>query len=191
MSKNNNEIKNYEVRFCSCGRIHFLNRDEIYKTIDNNRETLLICAGCGAATRVGADDYFDGGKAMYSIELKKNTEITEDNFNKKFKQKEGSYIPIFDRIIYSEGKRVPLKTGYYATHHINKTWYDEREMIDFEDQLDAYKSMEEFKKAFHDYRVKARTVNVERLLDELSDSERKALEGYMYLFEKEESSYEC
>lgn len=35
MSKNkNNTIKNFDVRFCKCGRIHFLNRDDIYDTVD-------------------------------------------------------------------------------------------------------------------------------------------------------------
>lgn len=149
-----------------------------------NRETLFICSGCGTAIRIGADDYFEGGKAMYSIEFKPGEEISKKNFEKTTKTPAGEYYPLFEKIIYSEGHRVPMMTGYYATAHIFDKWYDEREMIDFEEQLNNFKTIEDFKIAFHEHRVKSRTVNTERLLKELPEAERKALEGYMYIFEK-------
>ena len=48
-------MSKYDVRICGCGHIHFVPNEMIDEAIDNNKNVLLICGGCGQATMIGAD----------------------------------------------------------------------------------------------------------------------------------------
>lgn len=45
--------RKYDMRICKCGRIHMVPNEKIEKALKNNRNLLLICAGCGTATLIG------------------------------------------------------------------------------------------------------------------------------------------
>ena len=47
--------KKYDMRICKCGRIHMIDEDKLEKALENNKNLLLICGGCGTATLIGAD----------------------------------------------------------------------------------------------------------------------------------------
>ena len=56
-----NYMRKYDMRICKCGRIHMIEMDKLDEALHNNKNLLLICAGCGKATNIGADiepDFF-------------------------------------------------------------------------------------------------------------------------------------
>ena len=190
MSNNkNNTTKKFDVRFCNCGRIHLVDWDSIDNAIDNNKEILLICGGCGRASRIGADDYFDEGKAMYTIELthegKDHVIIDERNFSDNTDPSE-KYFPKFTKIIYSNGIRIPMKNGYYATSYFNGIWQDtRRDYINFNEARLLRKSVADVQKEYEENLANSRIVDVDRLFNSLNDEEKRVLTPYRYRFEKE------
>ena len=186
--KKNNTTKKFDVRFCSCGRIHLVDWDSIENAIDNNKEILLICGGCGRASRIGADDYFDGGKSMYTIDLahesKDHVIIDERNFSDNADSSE-EYFPKFTKIIYSNGIRIPMKNGYYATSYFNGIWQDtRRDHINFNEARLLRKSLADVQKEYEENLANSRIVDVDRLFNSLNDEEKRVLTPYRYRFEK-------
>ena len=47
--------RKYDMRICRCGRIHMIENKEIDKALEENKNLLLICGGCGQAILIGAD----------------------------------------------------------------------------------------------------------------------------------------
>jgi hypothetical protein len=178
--------RKFDVRFCRCGRIHLVDWCDINAAIDTEKEILLICGGCGAATRIGADDY-DGGKAMYSIDLthesKDHVVIDERNFADNTEPSE-KYFPKFTKIIYSNGIRVPMKNGYYATSYFNGIWQDtRRDYINFNEARLLRKSVADVQKEYEEDLANSRIVDVDRLFDSLNDEKKRVLTPYKYMFE--------
>ena len=112
-------MSKYDVRFCGCGRIHLIDREKENKVLEDNKNLLLICGGCGAATLIGANiesDFDDSDKTcymMYDRELtyEKTKTITPADFESTEKEKG------IGEILYSKGIRVPMKSGNYATSY--------------------------------------------------------------------------
>ena len=178
MSKKNKT--NLRMRICSCGRIHFYDGNRVYNAIAENKEVLFICGGCGRATRMGADDwtgYYDNDEpcyAMYSQEVDKDTSWTADAFEATEQRK------AFSEIIYSTGKKVMMKTGYYAKAFHN----DEFEDIWYPD---FYKlehpgvAIEEVFKFIEENRTLRKQVNMNWLVRELTEEEAKLLHRAYYI----------
>lgn len=71
----------YDIRICQCGRIHMVTNEKINNALQENKDLLLICAGCGKAILIGADAETDLNKTyymMYSYECSEG-EINPNN----------------------------------------------------------------------------------------------------------------
>lgn len=123
--KNHTEIK-YDMRICKCGRIHMIDYNKLDKALENNKNLLLICGGCGNATLIGADitaDWDDPDGNCYMIysnnfSLYGNKSITANDF-KSTEECKG-----IEEIIYSHGLTVPMMTGMNATDFDNGNFFD-------------------------------------------------------------------
>jgi hypothetical protein len=97
---------NLEARICHCGRIHFYDADRVYKAVEEGKDIILVCGGCGTVTVMGGDDvtgmYEDEGicYSMYSYDIDKETTFNTDTFtggeNKSPLQK--SFIALAKRL---------------------------------------------------------------------------------------------
>ena len=118
--------RKYDMRICKCGRIHMVDNNKLEKALKNNKNLLLICAGCGNAILIGANiepDWFNSDKncyMMYSGELSPYDDkcITSVDFESSEKQKG------IEEIIYSHGRKVPMMSGNYATDYFNGKFSD-------------------------------------------------------------------
>ena len=100
MSKDKKTNINYDVIFCGCGRVHFINYDRLVEICDKqDKEVIHICNHCGSTIRRGLSECMDG-KAWYSIDVK-NEEITD--FSK------------IGLIIASAGDMIRMMSGHEAS----------------------------------------------------------------------------
>jgi hypothetical protein len=96
-------MRKYDVRFCNCGRVHFIENEKLEKVCnEQDKEILFICGHCGATTRIGLDDYIDEGKAWYGISVN-DFEITD--------------VSKIGLIVHSRGEQIRMETGGEATYH--------------------------------------------------------------------------
>lgn len=95
------KMTKYDVRFCKCGRVHFIENEKLEKVCsENEKEILFICNHCGASSIIGLEDYMDG-KAWYSYSVT-NTEISD--------------VSRIGLIIASRGEMIIMQTGSFATY---------------------------------------------------------------------------
>ncbi len=144
-------MKKYDVRFCSCGRVHFIENKTLEKICDEqDQEILFICGRCGATSRIGLDDYMDG-KAWYSITL--NDAKIDDGLSR------------IGLIIHSRGEQIRMETGGEATYHGDI-------FIDWETQKPEGVDVVEWEK-------KRRTVNTQHTINWIrNDDKLDALSCY-------------
>lgn len=106
-------MKKYDVRFCDCGRVHFIDDKKVSKAIETEKEVLVICNNCGNSFVIGADIQKDEeGETiymMYSYDMR-DTEITD--------------ISKIDSIVFTAGKPIRMMTGGEATYHDNGVFID-------------------------------------------------------------------
>lgn len=171
--------KKYNIRICKCGRIHAIPNEKINKCLKDNKDFLLICAGCGAANIIGADiepDIENPGKDIYVIYCSDfspydSRTITEDIFKGNDKEK-----PIGE-ILYDRGYMVPMKTGMSATDYYNGVfsdrWYPK--FIEF-DTKDA--TLEEIMQLIDSYKTDRKTVCMDRFIKQVPDSILRELSRY-------------
>ena len=161
--------KEYDVRICKCGRIHFLDWDKIKKAIDNNRVYGYICGGCGTIRAIGADKFYDEyeGKEcydMFSYDFEEETISTSNFFDNNGNRP-------FDEFCYSKGIRVPMNTGSYARAQFNNQftdiWYP-----DFHSVLKKSSTKEEIVEFINKFLKDANTVNMNRLIAEIGDDDK-------------------
>lgn len=172
--------RKYDVKICKCGRIHFIDWNEISTACDKEKNLLLICGGCGEATYIGSDkqpDWFDENKIchmMYSYSQNKYEDfsINEDSF-KSTRYDKGLY-----KVIYSHGIKVMMKTGYYATAYDNGIFTD----MQYPDMWHIQRNditVNEIKEFFNKWEEKMKTVNMNSLLKKLTDEQANELSSYM------------
>jgi len=108
----NKENKKYEVYFCSCGRVHFVDSEKLNKAIESEKEILVICNNCGNSFVEGADkeEYDDEEGYMMYLRSMRDTEIND--------------ISKIDSIVFTSGKQVRMMTGGEATFYGNSTFID-------------------------------------------------------------------
>lgn len=103
----------YDVKFCECGRVHFIDEEKINKAIENNKQIIVVCNHCGDSFVIGADKQIDeDGKIiymMYSFD-KQNTEIND--------------MSNIDSIIFTAGEQIRMVTGGEATYYGDGTFID-------------------------------------------------------------------
>lgn len=158
-------MKKHEVRTCKCGCVHFVPWSDIETAIDHDKEFVMICNRCGTALRYGAEDYMSEGKALYCFPLAA-VEITKERFDAKF-----------TKILYSEGKRVPMKTGQFADFYDGNTFYDCQPHF-WSSKLYEYKTIEEIRNYYERQNELAKQVNVERFMNSLTSEEKESLAHY-------------
>ena len=111
-------MSKYDVKFCGCGRIHLIDCRKENKILEDNKDLLLICGGCGAATLIGAyiePDFDDPDKTCYIMYSREFTyENTKTVTISDFGSTDGKKG--IGEIFYSKGIRVPMMTGNYATN---------------------------------------------------------------------------
>ena len=179
MKKNKNK-SHMQMRICSCGRIHFFDGKHIDDAISADKELLFICGGCGRATRIGADDwtgYYDDNEkcyAMYQQDINKDTVLTADIFEKAENRK------AFTEILYSQGKKVMMMTGYYAKAYSNSEfediWYPDFWRLEKPDL-----TIPEVMDFIKENRTNRKLVNMNALLRDFTEEEVKYLHSSCHI----------
>jgi len=137
----------YEVYFCNCGRVHFVDSKKLNDAIVNEKEILVICNNCGNSFVEGADKQdYDGEEEymMYSYS-KRNTEINDTSK--------------IDSIVFTSGKQVRMMTGGQATFYGSGTF------IDWETKKPDNVTDEEWE-------VTRKTVNVQHTINWIKDDNK-------------------
>lgn len=162
--------RKYDMRICRCGRIHMIENKEIDKALEENKNLLLICGGCGQAILIGADiePEFDNPDQdcymMYSTEFSSCDDkiITHADFESTETNKG------IKKIMYSHGFKVPMQTGMYATDYFegefSDRWYPDFHKINRSDATG--KEVMEF---IERYNKDRRTVDMKRFIAETSE----------------------
>lgn len=155
----------YDIHICSCGRIHFVRMRDVTCALTANKELAVVCGGCGKVRITGAnkgyDEYFEKDCFdMYRYNLQDKTEITRTQF------KAGPRGKMLYKILYSEGIRVPMETGYFATKY-NCNRFADLQYPDFLTetmrQMGVF-DFSEFQKQYEKWRDDMNSVNMYRLV---------------------------
>ena len=140
----------YTVRFCNCGRVHFIENEKLDNVLESGKSALHICNHCGSVTEIWLEDNGDGSYNFCSVELK--DQIIDD-------------LSKYGIINMSLGERVVMMTGSEATANFT-------EFVDFESVNEKGISNEEFEKM-------RRTVNTKATINMIRDKEKcEALSCY-------------
>lgn len=171
--------KKYDMRICNCGRIHMIDEDKLEKALENNKNLLLICGGCGTATLIGADiepDLDEPDKdcyMMYSCEFSsyENKSITTTDFESTEHHKG------IEEIVYSHGIKVPMMTGMYATDYNNGRFSD-RWYPDFYKIQRSDVTVKEVMDFIDEYTNDRTTVNMRRFINETHEDMLEEISQY-------------
>ena len=137
----------YEVYFCSCGRVHFVDSEKLNDAIVNEKEILIVCNNCGNSFVEGADkEEYNGeeGYMMYSRSMR-DTEINDTSK--------------IDNIVFTPGEKVRMMTGGEATSYVGNTF------IDWETKKPDNITLKEWEKM-------RETVDIERTINWISDDNK-------------------
>lgn len=171
--------RKYDMRICKCGRIHMVDEDKLEKALENNKNILLICGGCGTATLIGADiepDWDEPDKdcyMMYSCEFssRENKSITTADFESTEHHKG------IEEIVYSHGIKVPMMTGMYATDYNNGRFSD-RWYPDFYKIQRSDITVKEIMDFIDEYTNDRTTVNMNRFINETPEDMLEEISHY-------------
>lgn len=101
-------MNKYDVRFCRCGRVHFIEWDKLNRVCDEeDKSVLFICNNCGKTSLIWLEECMDG-KAWNSISIEDDELSTKD----------------IELIIASRGESIWMKSGGYATCKAGSTFID-------------------------------------------------------------------
>lgn len=160
---------NKELRICSCGRLHFVDMTPIHTAVQQGKEVIFICGGCGKATVMGADAVHD---PYYDDEVYEmyGRDISHEDFTLDAPQFEAEGIY---KVIYSAGKPVMMQSGDYAGHYncgrFTDIWYP-----DFLSLTDGM-TLDDIKDAIFQWKRTHHAVNMGHLLRHLTDEEVQIL----------------
>ena len=170
----------FDVRFCKCGRIHFIENNLIDEALEQDKNLMFVCGGCGSVLLIGADretDWNDSNKTiynMYTFEKAEEQQIWDTSlFDGSDKKKAVS------KIFYSKGIQVMMMTGYFAKsfeHGIGRfqdIWYP-----DFW-RIPNNATAEDYKAFIEQWKNDSVTVNMSYLLRTLTEEQAEALSGYV------------
>lgn len=173
-------MRKYNVRTCNCGRIHMIPNEKVERALEDDKNFLLVCAGCGAATLIGADiqpDWDEPDKnyyMMYSGDFSRQQDasINISDFNTTANSKG------IKEIFYSHGVKVPMMTGHYATDCFNGRFSDGW-FPDFYEIQRKDVTVEEIMKFIDEYNNKSTTVNMQRFINETPDDILEEISCYL------------
>lgn len=172
-------MSKYDMRICSCGRIHMVNMEKVSRVCEANKNLLLICAGCGRATLIGADvepDWENLDKDCYSMYARDFAKYDDRIINSHaFEETEGEKA--IDEIIYSHGYKVPMATGQYATDYFggrfSDRWYPDFYKIQRNDI-----TVPEIMKFIDEYSHDRTTVNMKRFISQTPEDVLEEISHY-------------
>jgi len=170
----------FDVRICKCGRIHFIDNNLIDEALEQDKNLMLVCGGCGSIQLIGADretDWVDTGKTvfnMYTFNIQEEQQIWDASlFTGSDKKKPVS------KILYDAGVQVMMQSGYFARSFENGVgrfqdmWYP-----DFW-KIPANATAQEYKEFIEQWQKDSVTVNMPFLLRTLTEEQAQALSGYI------------
>jgi len=141
-------MKKYDVRFCSCGRVHFIDQEKINSAIKNEKEVLVVCNHCGSSYVVGASKECDeDGEECYMM------------YSQSMQDTEVNDMIKIDSIVFTTGEQIRMMTGGEATDHGGYGF------IDWETEKSKNISSEEWEKM-------RKTVNVEHTINWIKDDNK-------------------
>lgn len=109
-------MNKFDIRICSCGRIHTLPSEKINNAIEHNKDFLYICGGCGIATVIGAERDMISMMIISAMICIQELSLKEDTvFDTDFMNTSNKYHKQISEIFYSNGYKVPMKSGMDAT----------------------------------------------------------------------------
>ena len=100
-------MRKYNIKFCECGRIHFLDNKKIDNLCTKGKSVLVVCNNCGVTSEIWYTEQSDG----YYV----NSRRIRD------KELEADDIGL---IITSSGEKIYMKTGSEATAYVSGTFID-------------------------------------------------------------------
>lgn len=174
--------KRFDVRVCKCGHVHFVDIEVVDKALEEQKPLLLICGHCGLLTAIGGDEFYDEDtdKTMYNM-------YTYNPAN-------GKDIDTIDTskyssVIYSEGKRIMMKTGYPATSYNSGVGFQDTQFPDgiwdiaFHGkcyQMNTYPKNMSVQEYLRKWAEDSVTVSMNWTLSMMTDDEQEALSHYMF-----------
>lgn len=171
-------MNKFLINFCSCGRIHFIKMEDIDKSLLEDKDILFVCQGCGNTSFIGGNEaVIDNETAfnMYVHSQNKNFEITSKDSDFEL-HLDSYYKPIF-KIIFSQGKTVYMKSGYAADYYCNG-FYRDTWFTGFDNLKKKGITEEEIKDIIDKWEYESSTVDMNRLLLDLTNDELKELSSY-------------
>lgn len=176
------EKKTYEVRFCNCGTVHFIDRefqervwfkDEKF----TGKQFVQVCTTCGATVISGLDDMGDHYD-HYSFNADNHMEVDDDHVYE--------YDAMRQVLILSKGVRLRMMSGGYADQEWQGYFQDseglKRQMGDdfgFCYIREVNRNHPYSDDQMHNLRdIKALNVNMEQLLKEVTFDQAEAMCGY-------------
>lgn len=185
MSKKNkkNTSREYDMRICSCGRIHMIPEKKIHSALRANKNLGCICGGCGKIIAIGADahpDYDEPEKTCYDMytfdvnlnEVHPTIEITPNAFTTGI-----NGMKPFSELFYSLGIKVPMMTGEYARSYFGDTfcdmWYPDWYKVE---RIDV--TVDDFKKFIADFKENQKTVNMDRFIHDTPEEFLQIISRY-------------
>ena len=172
--------RKYDMRICKCGRIHMVPNEKVEKALEDNKNLLLICAGCGAATLIGADirpDWYEPDKDCYMMYASdfSNYQDVSIHASDFYKTENSKGI---EEIYYSHGLKVPMMTGQYATDYFNgrfsDRWYPDFYKIQIKDI-----TVEEIMQFIDEYKHDRTTVNMNWFIQQTPEDMLNEISCYM------------
>ena len=154
--------------------------EKIEKALEDNKNLLLICAGCGTATLIGADiqpDWIEPDKdcyMMYASDFSsyQDASIGISAFNTTEELKG------IEEIYYSHGLKVPMLTGQFATDYFNgrfsDRWYPDFYKIQRKDI-----TVKEIMKFIDEYKHDRTTVNMDWFIQQTPEDMLFEISCYM------------
>lgn len=173
-------MSKFNVRICTCGRIHFVPEAEINAALEADKNFVLVCGGCGRVTAIGADieqDWCEPENTIYNMYAYPMGQyddftLTADNFESAENRKG------IHKVWYSNGKRVMMETHYYANNYTPYTGkFEDMTYPDF--LFNANRGFEYLKAEIEKWEHDKVTVDMKALLRELSDEEAEALSHFL------------
>lgn len=171
--------RKYDMRICKCGRIHMVSNEKIDKALEDNKNLLLICGGCGKAVIIGANiesEYNRPNKSCYMMYASDFSNYKDANISVSDFESTENYKGISE-IVYSHGIKVPMKTGRYATNYYNGSfsdiWYPDFYKIQRKDI-----TVKEVMDFIDEYSSDRTTVDMDRFISETPDEMLKVISQY-------------
>ena len=168
----------YYMTVCKCGRIHMFDCNKVMTSIFDDKDILLVCKNCCTRTLIGASKKFNDvdKKFVYGVytydeeDISHNLdEITKDTFDtitcSSTNTDTITYQKGISEIIFSDGIKVPMKTGNYADEFVCGYFFDNTGLSFYEVMKDSMSTKDMIERE-EEWKTNSGTVDMERFIKE-------------------------